>query len=257
MKIVLVGSGNLAVHLGPALINAGHIVVQVVGRSEESASKLAAKLNCNFTISAQEISTKADVYILALRDEAIANYAKLIPKTEKLILHTSGTVSISVLKPASSNFGCLYPLQTFSRNRKIKFSSVPICLEAGSKKASGQLEKLAKSLSKNIHWIPEDKRNTLHLAAVFANNFSNHLYVIAEELLNKKGLEFELLRPLIAETASKIINNHPHNMQTGPARRGDTGTINKHLALLKNKDQIRKIYEILSNSILNHDGPRF
>jgi len=256
MKIVLIGSGNLAVHLGPALIKAGHNLLQVVGRTNTSTAKLASKLSCDFTTNPEEISTKADVYIIALSDEAIAGYAKLLPKTKKLILHTSGSVSSTVLKITGTEYGCIYPLQTFSRNRKVDFSSVPLCLEASTKKSAKQLEKLAGSISKNIHWIPENQRKILHLAAVFANNFGNHLYVIAEGLLQKNGLDFELLRPLIAETAAKIKNNSPQNMQTGPARRGDSGTINKHLALLKNKDQIRRIYEILTKSILDHDGPR-
>ncbi len=256
MKIVLIGSGNLAAHLGPALKKSGHTLVQLVGRTETNTLKLATKLGCNYTIHPKEITDKADVFIIALRDEVISGYAKHLQSNGKLILHTSGSVNAKVLSGISEHYGVLYPLQTFSANRKITFSDIPLCIEASTAKAGKKLLLLARSLSKEVHWVKNEQRNILHLAAVFANNFSNHLFVIAEELLHKNKLDFALLRPLIAETAAKIQNYSPQDMQTGPARRGDTITIEKHIALLKNNKQYSRIYEVLTQSILDHDGPK-
>jgi len=255
MKIVLIGTGNVAMHLGPALVKAGHKLVQVVGRTEKHSKFLANKLDCDFTIEKEKIYAKADAYIIALRDEAIGHYVKHIPSEAKLVVHTSGSVSSKILATSTKHFGVLYPLQTFSIGRKINFKDIPLCLEANTESARKRLQTLAKSISINIHWINQDQRQTIHLAAVFANNFSNHLFSLAEDLLNKKGISFELLRPLIAETSAKVQNSSAHQMQTGPAKRGDAETINKHLALLKNKPELRHIYEILTGSIQKHDGP--
>jgi predicted short-subunit dehydrogenase-like oxidoreductase (DUF2520 family) len=257
MKIVLIGTGNLAIHLGPALKASGHSIIQVVGRTVANTQKLAEKIGTEYTTDPKLIDHKAEVYIICVRDEAISFYANHIPKKAKLVLHTSGSLAAGKLAVSGSQFGVLYPLQTFSKHRKVNFKTVPLCLEASTSKSKKILLQLALSLSKNIHWLEQDQRQSLHLAAVFANNFSNHLFVIAEELLRKKKLSFDLLRPLIAETAAKIQDGMPHEMQTGPARRGDSATIDKHIALLKNKKQISEIYKILTKSILDHDGPRF
>lgn len=255
MKIVLIGSGNVATHLGPALIKAGHDLIQIVGRTETNTALLARKLNCAYTIAPSKISDKAEIYIIAIRDQAIEKYAKFIPSKAKLVLHTSGTVSMNALAASGIPFGVLYPIQSFSIRRKIGFSKVPLCLEANGPHAHKRLTKLATSLSNNVHWISHEHRKIIHLAAVFANNFSNHLFVLAEELLKKKGMSFDLLRPLIDETASKVQKYSPSEMQTGPAKRGDSQTIEKHFALLKNKPHISKVYDILTKSIQDHDGP--
>lgn len=256
MKIVLIGSGNLAFHLGPALLKAGHTIVQLIGRSDRNTAKLAKKLDCPYSIQTEYINVNTDVYIIAVSDNAIKSFAKQIPKNDKLVLHTSGTVNANVLEIASKHYGVIYPVQTFSTDRKIKFNTVPLCLEASTEIASRKLKKLSSTLSDKIHWISHEQRQVVHLAAVFSNNFSNHLFVIAEELLNKSKLDFNMLRPLIAETAAKIQQNTPGTMQTGPAKRGDSETINKHIALLKNNKQISKIYEVITQDILDHNAPR-
>jgi len=255
MKIVLIGSGNVAIHLGPALIRAGHKIIQLAGRTETSARKLSVRLNCPYTLDPDSITEKADVYILAIKDEAIAGYARSIPGNKALVLHTSGTVKADVLASCGKMYGVLYPVQTFSRKRKINFKKVPLCLEAGTPDSKKRLDSLARSISNNIQWTSYTERQYIHLAAVFANNFSNHLYLIAEKLLLKKDLSFELLRPLILETALKVQKNRPLEMQTGPARRGDTKTIEMHKALLKTDDNLSKMYMILTQSILDQSGP--
>ncbi|MBP6334960.1 MAG: DUF2520 domain-containing protein [Bacteroidia bacterium] len=256
MKIVLAGSGNVAMHLGPALLNAGHTIVQVVGRSETGTRRLAKKLSCSYTVDTSKIEQKADVFILAIRDEAIANFVKKIPHNAKLVLHTSGSVDSKVFSRRFKNYGILYPVQSLSAKRKVNFSKIPLCLEASTATAKKQLLTLANSLSETIHWVNYNQRLTIHLAAVFANNFSNHLFTISQDILAEKDIEFDILRPLIMETASKVQINSPVDMQTGPARRGDSTTIAKHLSLLK-KDQLKiKIYEAISNSILDKQGPK-
>ena len=255
MKIVLIGTGNVAMHLGPALAKAGHKLIQVVGRTEKHTKFLANKLDCEYSIDNEKISSKADTYIIALRDEAIGTFVKHIPTNAKLVVHTSGSVKSSILAGCTQNYGVLYPLQTFSISRKINFKDIPLCLEANTESARKRLQILARSIGKNIHWIDQDQRKTIHLAAVFANNFSNHLFTLAEDLLNKKGVSLDLLRPLISETAAKVQKSSPHQMQTGPAKRGDVETIEKHMALLKNKPDLGHIYEILTRSIQKLDGP--
>ncbi|TAH43697.1 MAG: DUF2520 domain-containing protein [Bacteroidetes bacterium] len=255
MKIVLIGTGNVAMHLGPALIKAGHEVIQLVGRTEKHSKFLANKLSCDYTINKKQISPKADTYIVALRDEAIGLYSKHIPSEAKLVVHTSGSVNANVFSGITQHYGVLYPIQTLSTKRKINFETIPLCLEANSEKAKKKLLTLAKSLSKEVHWTSHDQRQTIHLAAVFANNFSNHLFALAEDMLTKKGMSFDLIRPLIAETAAKVQKSSAHQMQTGPARRGDTETIEKHIELLKNKPQLLQIYKILTRSIQENDGP--
>jgi predicted short-subunit dehydrogenase-like oxidoreductase (DUF2520 family) len=255
MKIVLIGSGNVAIHLGPALIKAGHKIIQLAGRTETSTRKLSIRLNCPYTLDPGSITEKADIYILAIKDEAISGYSRYIPGNKALVLHTSGTVKADVLANCGKMYGVLYPVQTFSRKRKINFKKVPLCLEAGTPDSKKRLDSLARSISNNTQWTSYTERQYIHLAAVFANNFSNHLYLIAEKLLLKKDLSFEILRPLILETALKVQKNRPLQMQTGPARRGDTKTIEMHKALLKTDDNLSNMYTILTQSILDHSGP--
>ncbi len=255
MKIVLIGSGNVAMHLGPALLRAGHRIIQLAGRTEKVTRKLSLRLKCPYTLDPGSISDKADVYILAIKDEAIARFARYIPGKNALVLHTSGTVKAEVLAACGKMYGVIYPVQTFSIKRKINFKKVPLCLEAGTPGSKKRIDSLARSLSNNIHWTSSSDRQYIHLAAVFANNFSNHLYLIAEKLLLKKGLSFELLRPLILETAQKVQQNRPLEMQTGPARRGDTKTIEMHKFLLRKDDNLSKLYTSLTQSILDHSGP--
>ncbi|MBL0257270.1 MAG: DUF2520 domain-containing protein [Bacteroidetes bacterium] len=255
MKIVLIGSGNVATHLGIALKNAGHTFLQVFGRTEANVSALAKKLHASFTLSTDELNPKADLYLIALRDEVIAEVLPFIPNKKALVVHTSGSVAIDIFQDTFENPGVVYPLQTFSLSKKTDIKKVPFCLEVKYPRTKNKLSKVLKSMGAEIHWINSDKRKALHLAAVFANNFSNHMFVIAEELLKKNDLDFNLLRPLILETSNKIRNHSPSDMQTGPARRGDTGTIEKHLQLLVNKPEYAKMYRLITDSIEDHNGP--
>lgn len=255
MKIVLIGSGNVATHLGKALKKAGHNILQVYSRSETSAKTLAKKLSCSFTSDIKSISKKSDIYIVALRDEAIKSFLQKFSSTEKIIVHTSGSVSLKAFGEKFKNCGVLYPVQTFSIKHPVNFKNIPVCIEASNENAK-KITSLTKTISRKIYSINSEQRKKIHLAAVFANNFSNHLFAIAEDILSDEKISFEILRPLILETARKIQKHSPLEMQTGPAKRGDVSVIEEHLKMLDNKKQFKEIYKLISDSISETSGVR-
>ena len=244
----MIGAGNVATQLGLALKRANHKIIQVYSKHNPSAIELAKKLKSPFTTSLDEIISDADIYIISVKDDAIANVANHIRLNDKIIIHTSGSVAVDSIKSCSKNYGVFYPLQTFSKNKKADFKKVPICLEANNKKTFKILETLAKSISNNIHKINSQQRINIHIAAVFACNFTNHFYVIADDILKSNKLSLDLIKPLIAETAEKIKNNSPIEMQTGPAIRGDKKTMDKHLKMITNK-KYKQLYKLVSKSI--------
>jgi predicted short-subunit dehydrogenase-like oxidoreductase (DUF2520 family) len=251
MHIVLLGSGNVATHLGKALKLAGHTIVEVWSRTFENAQVLASVLQSKAVAGISEISQDADIYIISVKDDVIPDVANSIPVKDKLVIHTSGSVDINVLKDCSSRFGVFYPLQTFSKAQEIEFREIPIVLEGSSAEVAGALKQIALQLSSKVYFVNSQKRQVLHVAAVFANNFTNYLYALADNLLRKHELDFDLIRPLIKETAKKVQNNAPDSVQTGPARRNDKKIMDEHLELLKDNPDLYSIYQLLSQSIVN------
>jgi len=249
MKIVLIGSGNVATHLGRAFKKSGHEILQVFSNTSSNAKTLATILKCDYTNKIEKINPKADVYLIALTDDAVEGFLKKFNSNGKLIIHTSGSLPIDVLKKGSKEYGVLYPLQSFNKTMKLDLDNIPIFIEANNNKSKKIINSLAKDISKEVHEISSEQRLTLHAAAVFANNFTNHLYKIAGDILKTSGLEFDVLKPLINETTSKVMKNNPIDVQTGPASRHDDKTIKKHLELLKNFPDYKAIYELLSESI--------
>ena len=242
IRIVILGTGNVAKHLFDAFSRTKTVkVVQVVGRNQERLK--------NFSDTTADFSdiANADAYIISVSDSAISSVAQSLIKKKGLILHTSGSVSLEGLSP-NKNTGVFYPLQTFSIDRDVHFESVPICIETSSEQYLNFLEDLGKSISEKVYKIDSAQRRVLHLAAVFANNFTNHMYHMANEICEEHKLPFDILKPLIQETAQKVQSNPPDTMQTGPARRNDSETIQKHLMQLRNEKQ-REIYTLLSQSI--------
>ena len=183
------------------------------------------------------------------RDEVIAEVLPFIPNKKALVVHTSGSVAIDIFQVTFENPGVVYPLQTFSLSKKTDIKKVPFCLEVKYPRTKNKLSKVLKSMGAEIHWINSDKRKALHLAAVFANNFSNHMLTLAESICNEHQLPFEILKPLILETFSKAILSGPRDSQTGPAIRGDEKTILKHLGLLDNHPELRNVYRVMTESI--------
>lgn len=245
LKVVLIGTGNVARQLFRALQGSGKShVVQVAGRNPAALGYFSRD---TATAGLNGIDPGADIYIIAVSDDAIAAVSELVTDPEKLVVHTSGSVDIKALS-GSYRKGVCYPLQTFSKDREVNFREIPVCIEAEDKKDLAVLQELAEAISGMVLEVSSEKRRSLHLAAVFANNFTNHLYHISHELLRKEMLPFTLLLPLIKETAAKVNQMLPYDAQTGPARRDDRAVIRKHLQLLENQHQ-REIYALLSNTI--------
>lgn len=250
MKIVIIGTGNVATQLGKVFKKAGHTIVQVYSRSTTGGIALADKLHTEVIFDIHFIDAKADVYIIAVSDSAIGSILRELPLKKQLVVHTSGSVSIKVFEKKFLNYGVLYPLQTISQNSNTNFKSTPVCIEAGNEASKKKLVQLARSISNEVHTINSEQRLFLHLAAVFVNNFTNHLFTIAENILSKKKLPFDLLKPLINETVRKIMNNHPWDVQTGPAMRNDVSSISKHLKMLEKFPEYKVIYGHITRNIL-------
>jgi len=248
-RIVLFGTGNVATHLFDAYKNSNNFeIIQVYNHASESLQAFNGKVA--ITTNLDEIIA-ADIYILALKDDVLAKISEQIAKTDTLVLHTSGAVSMDVLKKFK-NHGVFYPLQTFSKFKKVDFSKIPICIEASSIASTNTLKDLSSEISDKIFEISSQQRKILHVAAVFVSNFVNHLYTEGKKICNDNQVPFEILHPLIMETALKVTKMSPLEAQTGPAKRKDQEVISSHLELL-NEDQ-QKIYSLLTLSIQNLHG---
>ena len=250
MRICLIGAGNLATQLGGALSEKGHQIVQVWSRTEKSASLLALNLNCPYTTEISLISTDTDIYIIAVNDRAIESIVSKRDWDDTLVVHTGGSTAMSILAPYCRNFGVFYPFQTFTISKKVQFDQVPVCIEANSQQNLNILKELAMSISQNIKLLDSPSRQQIHLAAVFACNFVNHFYSIARALLSEKEIDFEILKPLILETASKILDQTPDSSQTGPASRNDTKVMDKHLLMLAHHPDLQILYRRISDRIV-------
>lgn len=251
-KITFIGAGHVATHLALELHKKGNKIVQVYSRTEKSAKTLAKKVNAKAIHNISKIDTNADIYIIAISDDAIISLIKNLHLKDKLVVHTSGSMPMSLLKKVSSNYGVFYPLQTFNKHVKINFSEIPILIEANNKQNITLLKNLASSISLNTQCVDSDKRLIIHLAAIVASNFSNFMYVIAEDILKRNKISIDVLKPLIHETAQKINYDFPHKLQTGPAVRKDFEIIKKHLNLLAKDPDYKKIYKLISNNIIKH-----
>ncbi len=255
MRITLIGSGNVATHLGAALKNAGHQIMQVWSRNLQNAALLAYHLKAEPIDDLTQIHQNTDLIIIAVKDDAVKSVASFITLKNVLVVHTCGSVSLQTLKNYFADCGVFYPLQTFSKTRELDFFSVPLCIESAGKNSTKVLLELGKTISNNVTYIDSAQRKTLHLAAVFACNFPNFLYEVAADLLAKQQMEFSLLKPLILETASKVQSFLPAEVQTGPAKRRDTQTMAAHLELLRHHPEWQQLYTLLSQGIIKMDEP--
>jgi predicted short-subunit dehydrogenase-like oxidoreductase (DUF2520 family) len=248
MRIVCLGSGNVASHLAAAFKKAGMEIVQVWSRDIGHAAELAIALNAQAINNLELLDKTADLYLISIKDDAIENIVLSLQGVKGLVVHTSGATSIDVLK-GLAQYGVFYPLQTFSKQKHLDISGVPICLEANSEHAYELMEQTASAIGARSDRINTAQRRVIHLAAVFACNFTNHLYHLANTILAANNLQFDLLKPLILETALKVQGELPIDVQTGPAVRNDVQTMKNHLELLNGSQELQEIYECLSNSI--------
>lgn len=249
-RIILIGAGNVAHHLAPALLKAGLNLCQIYSRSIESARELGRKTGITYTADLFGIYPDGDIYIFCVSDDVLPSIIKTIRMPDNaLLLHTSGSQPMDVFKSYSKHYGVIYPVQTFSKKRELDFREIPLCVEGNTGPVKERIKKFAEKLSGKIYEIDSAQRKELHLAAVFACNFPNYLYQVAGKLLEDKGLSFAMLRPLIFETAHKVMLLNPEEAQTGPAKRGDESIMNMHKNMLKNDKDLLKIYTILSEGI--------
>lgn len=250
MKIVLIGAGNLATHLGKALHAAGHDMVQVFSRTMQSAETLASLLDAEPLTDMAQVRDDADVYIFSVKDSALEQLvSQLCGGEKKVFLHTAGSMPMSVFRGKALHYGVLYPMQTFSKQREVDFSIIPCFIEANDEFALKQIEGLAGQISHRVFQLSSEDRKYLHLSAVFACNFANHCYAASQELLQQHGIPFDVMLPLIDETAAKVHGMTPKEAQTGPAVRYDENVIGKQIQLLENQPYFQKIYDCMSKSI--------
>jgi predicted short-subunit dehydrogenase-like oxidoreductase (DUF2520 family) len=248
MEIVIIGTGNTATVLGRKLKAAGHKIVQVYGRDSAAASKLAYELGTGSTNYWNVVYREADIYILAVSDIAIKEIVQELRLPDKTVVHTAASVSKNILKDASGHFGVFYPLQSLKKESG-HLPDIPLIIDAGDEATFRELEVLAHSISDKVVEADDTERMKLHLAAVFCNNFVNHLYALAEAYCHSEGIDFQLLLPLIRETASRLDEIPAAQSQTGPALRNDRATIDRHLELLQKYSQLKKIYLLFTESI--------
>jgi predicted short-subunit dehydrogenase-like oxidoreductase (DUF2520 family) len=252
-RIVLIGAGNVATHLGPALKKKGHHIIQVYSRTDESARELSVKLDTDYITNLDELNYSADIYLFCLADDALPGVIKQTSFTGQIVAHTSGSVPLSILRESGFHSGVIYPVQTFNKARYLDLSSVPFCVEGSTPFAENTLLDLASGLSGKVYSVNSEKRKIIHLAAVFACNFTNHMYVIADRLMRENNLDFDIIKPLIKETSAKVLEMDPSDAQTGPAKRGDYKIIEEHLHLLNDFPGLQNIYKFVSESIAESD----
>lgn len=247
-RVVLIGSGNVATSLALALNGKCHLV-QVYSRSMASAEALASRVGAQATNDLSQIVTDADIYVISVVDDAITSVLETCPARGGLWVHTSGSTSIDVFKGKRTRYGVLYPMQSFSKSCPARMHEVHIFIEGCDSCATQEVKELAMLLTNNVHEITSTERERLHVAAVFACNFANHMFTLSSEVLDEAGIPFDAMLPLIKTTIAKLDNLTPTQSQTGPAARGDVNVIERHLQSLSGDKH--DIYRLLSQSILN------
>ncbi len=252
-KITLIGSGNVAHNLGHAFISHGLEVVEVYSRTSKNAKGLAQLLKADFTSDLSKINKESDLYIIASSDDVISEITEQLNLKDKLLVHTSGSVGIDVLKSASKNYGSFYALQTFTKSHLADFSHIPFCIEGNTNENQKALMELAKKMSSKVIEMSSAQRQKLHLAAVFTSNFANYMQIIAQDICEEQEVDFDLLKPLIKEVYEKNLIQKAENNQTGPAKRGDEFTMQKHLDLMNGDVKKQELYSLVSEMI----GERF
>lgn len=253
MKVVIIGSGNVATVMGSTIVSAGHQVVQVVARRPEAAALLAGQWGCGYTVDWADMEQAADLYLFSLSDRALAEVAGIVRIPGRLVVHTAGAVSGKVLAAVSERCGVLYPLQSL-RSEIRPFPEFPLLIDTCEPADLPVLEGFARSIARQVEQADDATRLKLHVAAVLVNNFSNHLYTLAADFCRQEQIDFALLLPIIRETAGRLERYLPQQVQTGPAIRGDAGTMQRHLRTLEGYDSIKELYMLFSRLIGEYYG---
>ena len=251
MNIALIGAGRVASCMGPRLKEAGHTIACVYSRTLINAQELADKLDAPATTSLDQLPA-ADIYLTMLSDDALTELAPKIVKgrQQALFLHTAGSIPMDIWnKAGAKRYGVLYAMQTFSKGIQVDWPEVPVFIEGSSEDELERVRTLALNLSGNVTSLSSHGRLKLHVAAVYACNFTNRMYAISEQILKEEGVPFSVMLPLVRETARKVETMSPHDAQTGPAVRGDRKVIAEHLEILKNQPELADIYRLISTDI--------
>lgn len=253
-KIAMIGAGRLATNLARALSEAGHSVVEVYSRTMEKAMKVAAPLSAKAVDELDSVTREADIYILAVKDDALGQVAETLCPSRRhaLFVHTAGSIPMALFEGLAGRYGVLYPMQTFSSERRADFSKITCFIEGNDEQTTLLIEQLAQSVSPSVVRLSSADRRYLHLAAVFACNFTNHCYALAAKVAAKGGIPFSTILPLIDETAEKVHELLPREAQTGPAVRYDEKVMAAHMDLMADDPLTRDIYELMSKSIHNN-----
>lgn len=250
-KVVIIGSGNLAEALARAVAKSDLELVQVFGRNAERVRAVAELAGADRATQPEELSREADIYLVAVSDKAVAQVAATLPiPVDAAVAHTAGSVPLEALPERFARRAVFYPMQTFTRGREVDFTVIPIFLETPSAELRGELEEFARQLTRTVIWADSAQRAKVHLAAVFACNFANHMYAVGERIVRGAGLDFDILKPLVAETAAKACDaRSPLDVQTGPAVRNDSTTMARHAELLADDPLLKNIYSTISQNI--------
>ena len=249
MRVVIVGSGNVATVLGRLIKHAGHEIIQVISRDGEHAKTLATELQCAWADYNGPLNSSTDLYLIAVKDSALYELNRVFHAGNVLVVHTAGSIPKDALKEISHNYGVLYPLQSL-RKEMNTVAGIPLLIDGNTSETIALIEDFAKSISNRVSIAGDDERLKLHVAAVIVSNFTNHLYALAEEFCEKEKVDFNMLVPLILETAERIEHNSPAAVQTGPALRNDVFTLDKHLRLLNAYPKLKYMYLKLTESIM-------
>lgn len=254
MDIVILGSGNVATQLGKTLADTGYNISQIWSRKLANAKVLAELIDTDYTDRLDALNRKADLYIISVVDDAISDLLRQLTcldnPLEGMVVHTSGSTPIEIFQKAFDNYGVFYPFQTFSKSKLVEFGKIPILVEASDKPQLDLLKNLAASISDDVRLASSAQRKSLHIAGVFACNYTNYLYSIAQQLLEENNLDFDLIRPLIKETADKVQLHAPKDVQTGPAIRKDLSILSDHMKFLEDKRKWQEIYKLLSDQLI-------
>ena len=251
MKVVIIGSGNVATVLARRMLTAGHEISQVISRNKKHAGQLAKELKCGYASALEEIRPDADIYMIADSDTSLPEIANTLFLDKKLVVHTAGSVPKDILRNISRNYGVLYPLQSLRREIET-IPEIPILVDGNTPDDLEMIYDFAKTISGHVEIADDEERSKLHVGAIIVNNFTNHLYRLTEEYCKQEQINFQLLLPLIYETASRLKAFSPGEVQTGPAARNDSQTIEKHIKLLGSYPDLQKIYRLMTASIIEH-----
>lgn len=250
MRVVIIGSGNVATVLGRLIKKAGHEIIQVASRNAGTSKTLGNELDCPFTTNFSEVVKQADLYLVAMSDAALNGLQETFKLKDQLIVHTAGAVPMDVLKKVSTSYGIMYPMQSLRKEEHNPNLVIPMLVEGCDAINLRLIEAFAKTISPIVQHSSEEKRLKLHVAAVVVNNFTNHLYALTEEYCEKEEVDFKMLYPLIAASAERVQHQSPAAMQTGPAVRKDIITLEKHLRILQPHHALRSLYLKLTDSIM-------